>query len=91
HASLNRIFRLVWSAAQGCWVAVHEHARGRSKAGRSARRANALSAVGLASLLALGAGPGAALAQVAANATPQGGKLVAGQANWQQSGTSLTV
>ncbi|MBY0368814.1 MAG: ESPR domain-containing protein, partial [Burkholderiaceae bacterium] len=22
HASLNRIFRLVWSAAQGCWVAV---------------------------------------------------------------------
>ncbi|MFX8242977.1 hypothetical protein ABTL31_19735, partial [Acinetobacter baumannii] len=64
---------------------------GRSKAGRSARRANALSAVGLASLLALGAGPGAALAQVAANATPQGGKLVAGQANWQQSGTSLTV
>ncbi|MBZ4092262.1 hypothetical protein JYG40_23510, partial [Escherichia fergusonii] len=45
----------------------------------------------LASLLALGAGPGAALAQVAANATPQGGKLVAGQANWQQSGTSLTV
>ncbi|HEY8875918.1 MAG TPA: YDG domain-containing protein, partial [Roseateles sp.] len=88
HASLNRIFRLVWSAAQGGWVAVHEHARGRGKAGRSARRLNALAAAGL---MALGAGPGAAWAQVGADATPQGGKLVAGQASWQQSGANLTV
>jgi len=98
HASLNRIFRLVWSAAQGCWVAVHEHARGRSKAGRSGRRLRAI-----VTLLALGASgafaqtPSAAAAAVVArkapapNATPQGGQLVAGQATWQQTGSNLVV
>jgi filamentous hemagglutinin family protein len=33
HASMNRIYRLVWNAASSVWVAVAENARGRGKAG----------------------------------------------------------
>ncbi len=33
HASMNRIYRLVWNAALGLWVAVAENARGKSKGG----------------------------------------------------------
>jgi trimeric autotransporter adhesin len=33
HASMNRIYRLVWNAALGLWVAVAENAKGRSKGG----------------------------------------------------------
>jgi len=33
HASINRIYRLVWNAALSLWVAVAENARGRSKGG----------------------------------------------------------
>ena len=36
HASMNRIYRLVWSEVAGCWVAVAEIARGRGK--RSSRK-----------------------------------------------------
>ena len=35
HASMNRIYRLVWNAALNLWVAVAENARGRSKGGRA--------------------------------------------------------
>jgi filamentous hemagglutinin family protein len=48
HASMNRIYRLVWNAALGVWVAVAETAKGRGKGG-SARKSVAV----LASLLAL--------------------------------------
>ncbi len=33
HASMNRIYRLVWNAALSIWVAVAENARGQSKGG----------------------------------------------------------
>ncbi len=33
HASMNRIYRLVWSEVLGAWVAVAENARGRGKHG----------------------------------------------------------
>ncbi|WP_457280513.1 two-partner secretion domain-containing protein [Polaromonas sp. P5_D5] len=33
HASINRIYRLVWNAALGLWVAVAETAKGRSRGG----------------------------------------------------------
>ena len=43
HATLNRIFRLVWSHLHQAWVAVAEHARGQGKrAGRKCVRASAL-------------------------------------------------
>jgi filamentous hemagglutinin family protein len=48
HASMNRIYRLVWNAALSVWVAVAENARGRGKGG-STRRA----VLALASLLGL--------------------------------------
>ena len=36
HASMNRIYRLVFNAALGIWVAVAENARGKGKGGRAA-------------------------------------------------------
>jgi filamentous hemagglutinin family protein len=36
HASMNRIYRLVFNAALGIWVAVAENAKGRGKGGRAA-------------------------------------------------------
>jgi hypothetical protein len=33
HASMNRIYRLVWNAALSLWVAVAENAKGRGKGG----------------------------------------------------------
>ncbi len=34
HGAMNRIYRLVWSAVRGAWLAVAEIARGRGKAGK---------------------------------------------------------
>ena len=31
HASVNKVFRLVWSEARQAWIAVAESARGRGK------------------------------------------------------------
>ena len=36
HASMNRIYRLVFNAATGMYVAVAENAKGRGKGGRAA-------------------------------------------------------
>ena len=52
HASMNRIYRLVWNASLGLWVAVAENAKGRGKGGRAASALLAVLAVlssGLAS------------------------------------------
>ena len=61
HASMNRIYRLVWNAAMGLWVAVAENAKGRSKGGSSRSRV-AFASVGCDGTLALKASCQAALA-----------------------------
>ena len=66
HASMNRIYRLVFNAALGMWVAVAENARGRGKGGRAA---SAL--ISVLSMLAI-VHPSADAAD-AANATVKGG------------------
>ncbi|MDP2820422.1 MAG: filamentous hemagglutinin N-terminal domain-containing protein [Polaromonas sp.] len=63
HASMNRIYRLVFNAALGIWVAVAENAKGRGKGGRAASALLAILAI---------ASP-AAYAANAADATLRGG------------------
>ncbi|MHB1099158.1 MAG: ESPR domain-containing protein, partial [Burkholderiales bacterium] len=48
HGSLNRIYRLVWSAASNTWVAVAENVKGR---GKSSSRALVAAALSLSSVL----------------------------------------
>ena len=57
HASMNRIYRLVWNAALGLWVAVAENAKGRSKGGSSRSRVAFSSLASLLTALALLAPP----------------------------------
>ncbi|QCB46258.1 leukotoxin LktA family filamentous adhesin [Hydrogenophaga sp. PAMC20947] len=45
HASVNRLYRLVWNEALMIWVAVAETARGRGKSGTGKRRTAALLAM----------------------------------------------
>jgi filamentous hemagglutinin family protein len=75
HASLNRIYRLVWSHVHRTWVVVSETARGRGK--RSSRKL----------LLATATLAVANLAQ----AGPVGGQVTAGTGSVQQSGNVTTV
>ncbi|MDP3650048.1 MAG: filamentous hemagglutinin N-terminal domain-containing protein, partial [Rhodoferax sp.] len=78
HASMNRIFRLVWNEVLGIWVAVSEISRGRGK--RSVRAgvllAPLLAALGL-SLPAHAGPPGAVPADTQ---LPTGGVVTAGAA-----------
>ena len=87
HGAMNRIYRLVWNDACGCFVAVAEISRGRGK--RSSGVAGSTAAA-LASLTLLLGSPDA-LADPAVNALPQGGTLVSGQAGWQQAGNKLNI
>jgi hypothetical protein len=51
HASMNRIYRLVWSHVRNAWIAVSENAKGRGKSGRSqplSRRKLVATAISLA-------------------------------------------
>ncbi len=75
HASLNRIYRLVWSQVHRCWIAVSEVTRGK---GKRANRKPIISAFLLVSPL---------LAQ----ASPSGGQVTAGSGTISQSGTTTTV
>ena len=79
HASINRIYRLVFNAATGMYVAVAETARGRGKAGRS-------SAALLAAVAALGSS--AAFAQ---GVLPTGGVVASGSATISQTSSAMTV
>ncbi|RYX91660.1 MAG: filamentous hemagglutinin N-terminal domain-containing protein [Comamonadaceae bacterium] len=45
HATMNRIFRLVWNTALGAWVAVAENCRGAGKGGSARRKVLALAAL----------------------------------------------
>ena len=81
HASMNRIYRLVFNAATGMYVAVAETAKGRGKAGRSA------SAAMLAALTAMG-GLSTAGAQ---NVLPTGGVVASGSAAITQTSSAMTI
>lgn len=69
HASINRIFRVIWNEALGAWVPVSEIARGRGK--RNGRAAAVL--VPLAVALGLGVGLPVHAAGVAAGIAPNAG------------------
>lgn len=88
HASMNRIYRLLWSRVLNLWVAVAEHAKGSGKAGSSrgdtaapARACRvALSMLAVCTVLA-----------GAAHAGPTGGQVVAGSGVIGQSVGATTV
>ncbi len=90
HASMNRIYRLVWNQALNLWVAVAENAKGRGKGGRTSRsRVDIASACGCKAVLnVLGAG---LLLAGAAHAGPTGGQVVAGNGAISQGASTTTV
>jgi filamentous hemagglutinin family protein len=67
HASMNRIYRLVWNAALNLWVAVAENAKGQGKGGSARNKAALVMLVPLAGLMH------GAQAADAANATVSAG------------------
>ena len=77
---MNRIYRLVWNAAQNLWVAVAENAKGQGKSGSARNKAALLMLVPLAALM-----PDARAAD-AANAT-----VSAGAASVATAGNTTTV
>ena len=81
HASMNRIYRLVWSEVRGAWVAVAEitKVRGKSRRTRS-------SSVGAAAAAALTL----AFAPLAYGG-PSGGQVVSGKGSISQSGNTTTI
>ena len=90
HASLNKLYRLVWSDVHDGWVAVAEHIRARGKGGgqRSQRAAvlAAMSAAGFASGIALAAPP-----PLTAGTLPTGGVVSAGGAVIGSSGATMQI
>lgn len=75
HASMNRIYRLVWSHVQQAWVIVSERTRGQGK--KVSRRLAAAAALSAASALAM--------------AGPSGGTVTAGSGSISQSGNTTTI
>ncbi|EGJ09934.1 filamentous hemagglutinin outer membrane protein, partial [Rubrivivax benzoatilyticus JA2 = ATCC BAA-35] len=82
--ALNRIYRLVWNDSTGACVAVAEGTRSRGK------RSRGVAGVVLGAGLVLGQ-TAAWAAPPAANALPQGGQVVSGQAALQQQGARLDI
>jgi filamentous hemagglutinin family protein len=106
HASMNRIYRLVWSEVRSAWVPVAETARGGGKSGRARSKASrnlvaAAVSLALAPLahaappLAHAASPCAApvCGPTARGATshPLGGKVVSGSATITQVGNTTDI
>ncbi len=81
HASINRIYRLVWSQVRSAWVPVAETARGRGKLGR-ARSISTRTLLGAALSLAL---------SPLVHAAPGGGQIVAGSGSITQSGNTTDI
>ena len=82
HASMNRVYRMVWNEQAGTMVAVAENVRGRGK--RAAR------GLLMAGLLA-GVWCNAAHAAPPANQLPTGAQVTSGIASVTQSGNVMTV
>jgi len=101
HASMNRIYRLIWNQVRSAWVPVAETARGRGKSGRakSVSTYGVVAGVSLAlaplahasgappPCVALACGVGA----VSANSHPTGGQVVSGKGSISQSGDTTTI
>jgi filamentous hemagglutinin family protein len=80
HASMNRVYRLVWNAALKLWVAVAENAKGQGKSGSARNKAALLMLVPLSALMHQ------AGAADAANAT-----VTAGSAGVSTAGNTTTI
>ena len=101
HAAMNRIYRLVWNAAQGIWVAVAENAKGRGKGGsvRSSVTVGGQASGGASSgfflnsifRAALGLFGAIALMGAPVYAGPAGGVVTAGGGAIAQSGSATTI
>lgn len=78
HASMNRIYRLVWNRVRSVWIPVAENARGPGKAGRS--RLAVVEAAALTVIL-----------MPLTEAAPTSGKIVSGAARIAQSGATTTI
>jgi filamentous hemagglutinin family protein len=68
HASMNRVYRLVWNAALSVWVAVAENAKGQGKSGSARNKAALLMLVPLSALVHQARAADAANATVSAGA-----------------------
>ncbi|WP_153161844.1 YDG domain-containing protein [Zoogloea sp. 1C4] len=106
HASMNRIYRLVWSHRHDAWVVVAEIARGRGKSSGVTGSEARVGGAAAATVTGEGAGRwrerllGAALltfgmnafaAPPAAGQLPTGGNVVAGQAAISQGGARMDI
>ncbi len=80
HASLNRIFRIVWSQVNNAWIVVAETVKGRGKSA-SRRKSIALTLTLVGSLL--GAPPG--------HASPSNGQVSAGAGTIVQTGALTNI
>lgn len=78
HASMNRIYRLIWSQVLNAWVAVAENTKGQGKS--SSRK--------LSAALAL---TGSLFLSPLAMAGPAGGQVVAGTATINQTASTTTI
>jgi len=91
---MNKIYRSVWNEASGCWVAVQENAKGRSKSDKSRKSLNTPAVGENAEGTESGAGPRLPLAIAAAMSVAMGGwsgsafALAGGGVEACQSGTS---
>jgi len=104
HASMNRIYRLVWSQVRSAWVPVAETAKGRGKSGRARSTSTASrDALTAAISLALGsmahaaapanlcATPACGSAALSATSHPTGAQVVSGLGNITQSGNTTDI
>ncbi|MEX1067116.1 MAG: filamentous hemagglutinin N-terminal domain-containing protein, partial [Aquisalimonadaceae bacterium] len=80
HASLNRVYRLVWNQVLGLWQVASELTRGKSKGSGSRRLKVAATTVALLSAGGLHAG-----------GLPSGGQVTAGSGSISQSGSQMTI
>jgi hypothetical protein len=106
HASMNRVYRLIWSEVRSAWVPVAETARGHGKSGR-ARPIAGRNVVAAAISLALAplahaapppahaappcAAPVCGRAALSATSHPLGGKVVSGSASISQVGNTTDI
>src|SRR5260370_29902174 len=102
HASMNRIYRLVWSQVSSAWVPVAETARGRGKSGRarSIANRNVLAAAISFALAPLGhtafaaapcVSPACGAPSLSATSHPTGGHVVSGAGSIAQVGSTTDI